>query len=1193
MDSYVRSEKLEIKNFPKELSTLLKIAGDFSRINGRGIYFIEEDESEIFLPYYKLYENAVRLCSGLQKLGVKRGDKLIFQLKSEFNFINMFWACIVGGYIPVPLPISNIYSYNSQDLVRFLNVTEQLSHPKIISEKLFQEFFNEGAYSNLTVIYFEDIDKSYEQNNKIQLPLPSDIAFIQFSSGSTGNPKGVILTHNNLIHNIFQINEKSKSTNMDFMANWMPLTHNLGLIALHIAPLGAFSNQIKFNTELFIKKPELFMKKITIYKATMSGFPNFALSLLLERIPDDESQNYDLSHLRLIYNGAEPISNNVIQKFNKKFSKWYLNKKAMHATYGMAEASVIISLQDMDDSIISHKIIRNEFSLNNNIIYSEDNEDTIEFVDVGYLLPEMEVKVLDDDDILLENEKVGNILVKGPNITSGYINDDGMNEKLFLDGFLRTGDLGFVKDGRLVITGRRRDLIFFNGQNFYAHDIEHLCEEIDEVDFGQVAACGVTNYKNGSEELIIFIQFREEIKNFSEATLRIKEYVNRRIGQSITHILPVEYIPKTASGKIQRQELGQRYLNGEFHDIILMINEEIKNCNNKNNTARNKIDFDLIKLWGRILNLENIRIQDDFFKLGGDSLKLIQICYEISNIYKVDINSSEFIKLGNILNISDYIQNNKNLISEQKYPVSAPDTKNLNVPFPLSEVQSAYFTGRNSGFEMGGVSTHIYYEIETKLDIDKFNQSLNKVIKHQPMLRAIILESGQQKILESVPKYNIKVEDISELNYDSQQERILEERDRMSHYIFKTDIWPLFEFKAFKTNINKYYMLIGFDLLISDGTSMRILVKEIIENYDCFHKGYQKLKFNFRDYVTACEEFKISKVYENDKKYWMEKLKDFPQAPKLPLKQEPSEVASPHFKRQNKIISKNIWENIKKKAKENNITPSVLLCTAYAQILGHWSNEPHHAINVTVFTRYPFHEDVNKIIGDFTSVMLLDVDLKTGTSFWEKASEVQSSMMEALEHRHYDGINFIRDISKYNGLGAKAVMPIVFTSLLFSMDNEEKGVGFTELGDIKMGVSQTSQVYLDYQVMEIGGNLSITWDYVEELFEEDMINTMFQQYVKLVESLLEHREYRLQAEEETIKFIDNYNHREEFIPETTLQELFMKKAKECPENTALIFEDRSMNYRELDIKSNQVAHYLKQQGFGSSDFIGIGSVKSL
>ncbi len=443
------------------------------------------------------------------------------------------------------------------------------------------------------------------------------------------------------------------------------------------------------------------------------------------------------------------------------------------------------------------------------------------------------------------------------------------------------------------------------------------------------------------------------------------------------------------------------------------------------------------------------------------------------------------------------------------YPQRKPDLENLHAPFPLTDIQTAYLVGRDENFEMGGVSTHVYAEIEIQVDMERFNMAMQKVISRHPMLRGIILPNGEQMILEEVPEYKIEVRDISNLDEERKQACIMEERERMSHYVFKTDEWPLFEFKALRISKDDRYLLImSRDLLIADAGSMSIMGKDLMAYYKDLDAELPENDFTFRDYMLAYEEFKTSETYANDKKYWLDQLDEFPLTPTLPLKANPANVKKPHFSRVSKRFDKEDWQKLKEIGLENGVTPSGILCAAYARVLAYWSNQSRFAINMTVFNRLPFHNDVQNIIGDFTSIILLGLDIDTKASFWEHASDVQDVLLESLEHRHYDGVEFIRDIARYHDLRSdRAIMPVVFSSALFGQTEEESKSGWDELGEMETGITQTSQVYIDHQVIEMNGNLLVSWDYVEDLFDPDVIDTMFEQYIDILTGLIETGEY--------------------------------------------------------------------------------------
>lgn len=225
--------------------------------------------------------------------------------------------------------------------------------------------------------------------------------------------------------------------------------------------------------------------------------------------------------------------------------------------------------------------------------------------------------------------------------------------------------------------------------------------------------------------------------------------------------------------------------------------------------------------------------------------------------------------------------------------------------------------------------------------------------------------------------------------------------------------------------------LIGIDMLITDGASIQMMSSELVGYYENPDLEKPKLQFSFRDYVLANNEFKKKSYYEADKKYWMDRMSDFSNAPELPLKMKPSEVGKPKFNRQTRFFESKDWQRVMRACKKYNVTEAALLCCIYAEVLSYWSNQKNLVLNTTVFNRLPFHNDVHKMLGDFTSTMLLDIRLQDQEDFWTRVESVQEILLDALEHRHYDGIEFIRELTKYRGTSGQALMPVVFTSMLF------------------------------------------------------------------------------------------------------------------------------------------------------------------
>lgn len=621
----------------------------------------------------------------------------------------------------------------------------------------------------------------------------------------------------------------------------------------------------------------------------------------------------------------------------------------------------------------------------------------------------------------------------------------------------------------------------------------------------------------------------------------------------------------------------------------------------------NELEEQLASLWQNFFGINEIGVLDDFFELGGDSLKAITMVARVQEQVGMDIPLTVFFSHSSIERLAGYITGasvtgpGEKLLPgeglkprlEIKYPARLPDLKHIYEPFALTHIQTAYLMGRSEHFEMGSISTHFYAEIDTQLNIERLTRAFNRVIERHPMLRAVVSEDGQQRFLDEIPYYRIVEEDLTGLSGEEQEGRILKERERMSHYMFNTAEWPLFEIKSFKLTETVEYLFIGFDLIIGDAASLERIAGELVEFYRHPEKEMKEIEFTFRDYMLSMEELRKSEVYKIDREYWLRKLDDFPASPALPLRCLPSEVKKPWFKRQHKIFTGESWEQLKNTARKMGITPSVLLCTAYVQVLAYWSNQPDFALNLTVFNRYPFHGDVGKIVGDFTSLVLLEVHLTASETFRETGRRIQGDLLEALEHRHFDGVELIREISRYRNLGTQAVMPVVYTSTLFE-STEENFLFWDKLGDIKTSISQTSQVFLDNQVRLQEDELIIAWDYVEELFEPEVILTMFQHYIELIESLiLGQGEYRPGLPARHQQLWDLYNSTAEDIPASLLHILCAGPVSRTPGAIAIENEGERMTYRELNEAANRVCHYLKEQGVGRGDLVAVLTPRSI
>ena len=601
------------------------------------------------------------------------------------------------------------------------------------------------------------------------------------------------------------------------------------------------------------------------------------------------------------------------------------------------------------------------------------------------------------------------------------------------------------------------------------------------------------------------------------------------------------------------------------------------------------------ELWSKVLGYEKLDINKNFYELGGDSIAIMKIVSGINEKLGTNLALNEFIQNCTIHGVAQLLpgQMIKSASDDSEIKIIHRE-ENQYEPFSLTNIQLAYFIGRSRKLNMGGVSTHVYTEIETDMDIERFNLSLNKVIVRHPTLRSIVLENGMQKVLDDVPIYKVDYVDLSEKTPDQQKAILLNERNRMSHFVFKTDRWPLFEFKAFKLSIDKSYLLVGFDMLIGDGYSIQIVTNEIIKFYKNPDLKLPTIKYSFKDYLEAYEKLKNSDKYKKAKQYWLEKVPNFPSYPKLPFIKKVSEIKVPKFSRISKSISKEKYEALKRYATTHEVSISVLLCTVYLMVLSYWSNQKDLSISLTIFNRYPFHPDVEKIVGDFTSVIALDGHFGDSISFVKALKNVQKTLIQALENKLYDGVELIRELSKFDGSSSSITMPIVFTSLLFGDSNKKDLEDTNILGKIMLSVSQTPQVFLDCQVSEHNGNLNINWDYIQELFGMSLINKVFESYISFLDRIIENKipdDFGLSLEDDRI--LKKYNNTQSVIVPKTLHDGFLSQSVKTPENVAVSFNGENLTYRELSERSLKVANWLIDNGISLGDFVAVSGERNI
>ena len=583
-----------------------------------GVIFIDDKSSEKFVSYRQIYLKSLYLLKNLQNFGIKSGDELLFQIENDEDFIYAIWACIMGGIIAVPVTVSK----TEEDKIRILGIWKLLKNPfliassealseikKFIDTKSDLKELNNSINKRSILINTNEIDES--NMGVICYAKGEDAAFIMLrDTGSTGMPKGVTLSHENIIVQIYATYNSFKLNSKDVFLSWMPLTHTVGLSMFHIVPAAFSLNQYIMTKTLFINDPLIWFQKAYEHKATVLASPNFGYKHFLSKFTDELKLEWSLEHIKIIQNAAEPISKSLSDEFILKLGKYKLSRKSMCTAYGMTESCMLISCTPVDEEFKWYILDGKYMSVGDEIQELEaDNPDGVTFVSVGNIIDCCNVRICNDNDEMLKEGSIGHIQINGKCLMIGYYNDDQSNANSYTkDGWFKTGDVGFIKDNKLAITGRAKDMIISNGLNFYAHDIERVAQEVEGIDL--TAVCSAFNYIKQKEEVMIFILYKGELNDFISLENKVRSHVNTKTGLDLKYIIPIIEIPRTQSGKIQRYKLEEMYLNGQFSQVVCELGNLIKNSVNYDKYVApiNLIEEKLVNIWTKILGTE-IRLE--------------------------------------------------------------------------------------------------------------------------------------------------------------------------------------------------------------------------------------------------------------------------------------------------------------------------------------------------------------------------------------------------------------------------------------------------------------------------------------------------------------------------------------------------------------------------------------------------------
>ena len=545
------------------------------------IQLYADDGQGAVISYQQLYEQSQIVAANLQHLGLQPGEPVAIMLPTGPDYFFTFFGILLAGGIPVPIYPPSRPNQLEDHLRRHATILNNCRAVILITIDKAKRVAR-LLKSQLEILkHIVTVDELLIPGGQLIAPSvsPQDTAFLQYTSGSTGNPKGVVLSHANLLTNIRAMGERVRANSRDVFVSWLPLYHDMGLIGAWLGSLYYAALFVVMSPLAFLSRPQRWLQAIHRYHGTLSAAPNFGYELCLHRLDDNDLQGLDLSSWRAAFNGAEAVSPQTVLQFVRRFQPYGFAEHAMMPVYGLAECSVGLAFPPLGRGIHIDAIQRTPF-MQEGVAIPADEDDTnaLRFVACGYPLSGHEIRIADSLGNELPERQQGRLQFRGPSATSGYLRNQQANRMLFDGDWLDSGDLAYLSEGEVFVTGRTKDVIIRGGRNLYPHELEEAVGNIPGIRNGRVAVFGTTNPATGTERLVVLAESRTRD---AASLAKLREQVNAitidLMGDPADEVIiaPPNTVLKTSSGKIRRSACRELYERGLIGKTRLSVRRQI------------------------------------------------------------------------------------------------------------------------------------------------------------------------------------------------------------------------------------------------------------------------------------------------------------------------------------------------------------------------------------------------------------------------------------------------------------------------------------------------------------------------------------------------------------------------------------------------------------------------------------------
>lgn len=1189
-------------------------------------FLVDGEETGASLSYADLDRRARTIGAWLQAEGMA-GERVLLLYPPSLDYIAAFFGCLYAGALAVPsyLPRANRPDSRLQAIIEDSQATIALTTTPVL-DTLSSALRHTPNLERVTLIATDRLDENQASAWHQPLITPASTAFLQYTSGSTAVPKGVMVSHANLMHNLGIIQRANEHSSESRGVIWLPPYHDMGLIGGILQPLYLGCEVVLMPPMAFLQRPIRWLRAISRYRATTSGGPNFAYELCLQKITPEERADLDLSSWNVAFSGAEPVRADTLERFAAAFEPCGFRWDAFYPCYGLAEATLMVA-----GGMVGEPPIVRDFSgaaLERHQVQAapEGPEDAKRLVSCGKKLGALEVRIVDPQALTTcPPDRVGEIWVAGESVAAGYWNRAEETEHTFrarlsngdAGPFLRTGDLGFFHDGELFVAGRLKDLIIVRGRNHYPQDIELTVERSHPM-LRQGGAAAFSVDIDGEERLVVVQEVERQARHTIDA-----EQIARSIRQAVAEEHEVQIhavalikpggIPKTSSGKIQRQLCREKFLTQRLETIGISVTESTNLVEQKPTRQdllgiapeqrRSQIERYLRQSLAEItrMSIDQVTIDHPLHSLGLDSLMAVELQHRIEVDLGIVLPMAGLLEGAPLRHLVDQIHDK--LAEPLRTPPPAISQEKAETP--LSQNQQSLWFQHQLVPEKAVYNIARALRVRSTLDVAALRQACQRLVDRHPALRTNFPAYHGQPVQRIHTEADVffRVEDATYWTSDMLDSRLAE----AAQAPFDLEHDRLLRIYVFSQSARSHVLLLVVHHLVVDFWSLAMLARELGKLYQAEITGIPAYlgtpSLDYTSYVAWQSNLVAGADGERLLAYWRDQL-----AGKLPVLNLPTDRPRPRYQAyrgatRDAMLDQELTHRLRSLSRDAGTTLYTTLLAAFQTLLYRYTGQSDILVGTPTTGRS--RADFGDIVGYFINTVVLRASLSDDLTFTELLKRTRQTVLDAFAHQDYPFALLTKQLQPTRDPAFPPVFQVLFVweqapwheSAAFNAFSLGKAGARLQLGGLALEMVALPQQAVQYdlvlQMAEVSDELGMVVFFNTDLFEMATIERLIGHFQTLLSSIVAHPDQHLLdlsllTDREQRQLILDWNDtRVEADLPPVIHAWFERQAQRQPNAAALAFRDDTLTYGELNRRANKLAHYLIGLGVGAEMLVGI------